>query len=47
MRAPTWLRREVPPFEPQPAPLRALTERVKRSFDPKGVLNPGRMYAGI
>ena len=25
----------------------ALTERVKRSFDPKGVLNPGRMYAGI
>ena len=34
-------------FEPQPPPLRALTERVKRSFDPKGVLNPGRMYAGI
>ena len=25
----------------------ALTERVKRSFDPEGVLNPGRMYAGI
>ena len=47
MRAPTWLRQEVPPFEPQPDPLRALTERVKRSFDPKGVLNPGRMYAGI
>ena len=47
MRAPTWLRREVDPFEPQPAPLRALTERVKRSFDPRGVLNPGRMYAGI
>jgi glycolate oxidase FAD binding subunit len=47
MRAPTWLRREVGPFEPQPPALRALTERVKRSFDPKGVLNPGRMYAGI
>jgi glycolate oxidase FAD binding subunit len=47
VRAPTWLRREVEPFEPLPAPLRALTERVKRSFDPKGVLNPGRMHAGI
>ncbi len=47
IRAPTWLRLESPPFQPQPAPLRALTERVKRSFDPRGVLNPGRMYAGI
>ena len=47
MRAPTWLRQEVEPFEPQPGPLRALTERVKRSFDPRRVLNPGRMYAGI
>jgi glycolate oxidase FAD binding subunit len=47
MRAPTWLRREVEPFEPQPQASRALTERVKRSFDPKGVLNPGRMYPGI
>ncbi|MGD9510842.1 MAG: FAD-binding protein [Geminicoccaceae bacterium] len=47
IRAPLWLREEVPPFEPQPPALRALTERVKRSFDPRGVLNPGRMYAGI
>jgi glycolate oxidase FAD binding subunit len=47
MRAPTWLRREVEPFQPQAPALRALTERVKRSFDPRGVLNPGRMYAGI
>ena len=47
MRAPTWLRREVDPFEPQPPAHRALTERVKRSFDPRSVLNPGRMYAGI
>ena len=34
-------------FEPQPAPLRALTKRVKDSFDPKHVLNPGRLYAGV
>jgi glycolate oxidase FAD binding subunit len=47
IRAPAWLRQEVAPFEPQPPALRALTERVKRSFDPRGVLNPGRMYAGI
>ena len=25
----------------------ALTARVKESFDPKGVLNPGRMWAGV
>lgn len=47
VRAPEALRREVEPFQPQPAPLRALTERVKRSFDPKGILNPGRMHEGI
>ena len=47
MRAPGWLRREVEPFEPQPPALRGLTERVKRSFDPRAVLNPGRMYEGI
>jgi len=47
VRAPEALRREVGPFEPQPSPLRALTARIKRSFDPKGVLNLGRMYEGI
>jgi len=25
----------------------ALTRRLKRAFDPAGVFNPGRMYAGI
>ena len=29
------------------AGLAALTRRVKESFDPKGVLGPGRMYAGV
>lgn len=34
-------------FPPQEASLAALTRRVKNSFDPKAVLNPGRMYVGI
>ena len=34
-------------FQPQPPGLAALTARIKRSFDPTGVLNPGRMYAGV
>ncbi|MEK0082553.1 FAD-binding protein [Benzoatithermus flavus] len=47
VRGPDWLRREIEPFQPLPASLRALTERVKHSFDPKGILNPGRMYPGM
>jgi glycolate oxidase FAD binding subunit len=34
-------------FAPEPAGLAALSKRVKESFDPKGVLNPGRMWAGV
>jgi glycolate oxidase FAD binding subunit len=44
IRAPEPLRAEIAVFEPQPAPLAALTRRVKDSFDPQHVLNPGRMY---
>jgi glycolate oxidase FAD binding subunit len=40
-RAPEALRAAVPVFEPTPAP--ALARHVKEAFDPKGVLNPGRM----
>jgi glycolate oxidase FAD binding subunit len=47
VRGPDWLRTEIEPFEPQPPALRALSQRVKRGFDPKGVLNPGRMYPGM
>jgi len=43
--APTRAARAV--FQPQTAGLAALTERIKRAFDPAGVLNPGRMYAGV
>jgi glycolate oxidase FAD binding subunit len=32
---------------PEPAPLARITRRVKDSFDPRGILNPGRLYAGL
>lgn len=47
IRAPAAVRAAVDVFEPQEAALRALSKRVKDSFDPKGVLNPGRMWAGV
>jgi glycolate oxidase FAD binding subunit len=34
-------------FQPLPAPLLALHQRLKRAFDPRGILNPGRMYAAL
>ena len=40
------LRRAIPVFEPQPPPLAALAARVKESFDPRRILNPGRMVEG-
>ena len=36
-------RAAVPVFEPQPAALAALSARLKAQFDPKAILNPGRM----
>ena len=47
VRAPASIRASTDVFEPQPAALAALSKRVKESFDPKGVLNPGRMWAGV
>jgi glycolate oxidase FAD binding subunit len=47
IRAPAAARAAVAVFEPQPGPLAALTKRVKVSFDPNRVLNPGRMWAGV
>jgi glycolate oxidase FAD binding subunit len=47
VRAPASVRAALDVFEPQPAGLAALSKRVKEGFDPKGVLNPGRMWAGV
>jgi glycolate oxidase FAD binding subunit len=34
-------------FTPLPAPLLRLHRSIKTVFDPKGILNPGRMYRGL
>ena len=46
IRGSPGLRATVPVFEPQPGPLAALSRRVKDGFDPKHILNPGRMVEG-
>ena len=43
IRAPEAARAAVPVFQPQSAALAILAARVKESFDPKGLFNPGRM----
>jgi glycolate oxidase FAD binding subunit len=47
VRASEAARAAVDVFHPQPAPLAALSARVKDSFDPRHLLNPGRMYRGL
>jgi glycolate oxidase FAD binding subunit len=47
VRAPPAVRAAVPVFSPQEPALAALSKRVKESFDPKGILNAGRMWAGV
>ena len=34
-------------FHPLPAALHELHRRLKQAFDPRGILNPGRMYAAL
>ncbi|MDW6025163.1 glycolate oxidase subunit GlcE [Mesorhizobium sp. BAC0120] len=43
VRAAPDVRAALPVFEPQPPALAALSARLKEQFDPKGILNPGRM----
>ncbi|BCG96679.1 FAD-binding protein [Mesorhizobium sp. 131-2-1] len=46
VRAAPAHRAALPVFEPQPPHLAALSARLKAEFDPKHILNPGRMAPG-
>jgi glycolate oxidase FAD binding subunit len=43
VRAAPGVRAATPVFQPQPAALAGLAERLKSEFDPRQILNPGRM----
>jgi glycolate oxidase FAD binding subunit len=47
VRASAELRAVLPVFQPQEPALARLSARVKDSFDPKRILNRGRMYAEV
>ena len=47
IRAPDQLRATHPVFEPQSEAMMKLNASIKASLDPKGLFNPGRMYAGL
>jgi len=47
IRAPAAVRAAVDVFQPEEPGVRALSRRIKESFDPRGVLNPGRIWAGV
>lgn len=47
VRAPADLRATVDVFEPLPEAMMRLAKGLKASFDPKGIFEPGRMYAGV
>jgi glycolate oxidase FAD binding subunit len=46
-RAPEGLRAAVDVIPPEVPALVRITRGVKAAFDPKGILNPGRLYAGL
>jgi len=46
IRADGDVRAHVPVFQPEDPGAAALSRRVKAQFDPRGILNPGRMNAG-
>ncbi|MCB1884385.1 MAG: FAD-binding protein [Geminicoccaceae bacterium] len=47
VKAPIEIRRTIEVMPPLSPGLLALNRRVKAGFDPKGVLNPGRLYGGV
>jgi glycolate oxidase FAD binding subunit len=47
VRAPAEVRASVDVFEPLTEALLRVSAGIKGSFDPNGILNPGRMYAGV
>jgi glycolate oxidase FAD binding subunit len=47
IRAEPHVRAAVEVFQPLEAGLDTLARRLKAAFDPAGILNPGRMYAGM
>lgn len=47
VRASAALRSRIAVFQPLDLGIDALSSRVKKSFDPHGIMNPGRMYAGV
>jgi len=47
IRADAGLRASVDVFQPLAPGVAALTAKLKESFDPSRVLNPGRMYSGV
>ncbi|MHA1547818.1 MAG: glycolate oxidase subunit GlcE [Alphaproteobacteria bacterium] len=47
VRASQELRARVAVFQPLPLAVMNLTRAVKATFDPHGILNPGRMYADL
>ena len=47
LRAPEGMRAAVEVVPPEPESLAKITRRVKAAMDPHGILNPGRLYAGL
>lgn len=43
IRGSETLRRQVDVFQPEPAPISAITAGIRAKFDPKGIFNPGLM----
>jgi glycolate oxidase FAD binding subunit len=43
VRASEDTRRRLPVFQPEAAPIAAIAQGLRAKFDPKGLLNPGRM----